>query len=186
MNDYSKYAQPAESLEGMAKLTELTATLQETEMALAMMEAEVKRVTQVILDLKEQQIPELMEDLGVAEYTTSEGVKVSLKKNVFASLGASNSPKAMAAYKWLDDNGHGTLIKRNVVVSFPREQAEEAALLADSLREQHFATKIESKVEPSTLRSFVAQALDKGEDIPLDTFSVFVKKTAIIQGPKHE
>ena len=56
------------------------------------------------------------------------------------------------AFGWLRQNGHGDLIKNNVMITFQRKQDNEAKSLVAELREKGHNVKQAEKVEPMTLK----------------------------------
>lgn len=183
MKTYEQYTEPVGE-DGVTRLSRMAAELQDLEKVKEDTEALLKTTIEAIAVIAEKEMPELMEELGIQEFTTADGVTVACTKQIFAALGPSGEERAQKGCDWLDANGHGALIKNTVVVAFSREQAEDAKKLAQTLKEKYSATKVERKVEPSTLKAFVVQALARGEAIPLDVFGVFDKKMAKIKGTK--
>ncbi len=95
-------------------------------------------------------------------------------------MGRSDEEKDQAL-NWLEANGHGALIKRTVEVPFGRGSDQKAIELKDSLREQGMKAVFERKVESATLRAFVSEKLEGGEEIPLDLFKVVRDRRAKVE-----
>jgi hypothetical protein len=84
------------------------------------------------------------------------------------------------AFTWLRENGHGDLIKNNVMLTFGRNQDNEAKSLIAELREKGHNVKQAEKVEPMTLKAFVKEQIQGGKNVPADLFGVYVaSKTKI-------
>jgi hypothetical protein len=80
--------------------------------------------------------------------------------------------------QWLDDHGHGGIIKRNITVGFNRDQEGDASVLQDELSDRFENVKADRKVEPSTLRAFIADQLEAGAAVPLDLFGAWEQRVA--------
>lgn len=141
------------------------------------LELKLSRAKAKVRDLMEEQIPELMLPLGQEILRTRNGLVVELKDDVHARISADNQPEA---HKWLDDHGHGKMIKRKVVVTFDREQEEEARKLLGELRASYPYSRQESKVEPQTLKAWARRQLEDGNAVPEDLFGIYVRKIARI------
>lgn len=144
------------------------------ETAVAEAEAALKKAQEKERDYKERLIPEVMEELGMEEFTTSDGFHIKIEKKIRTSLSKENKP---AGFAWLEKNGHGGLIKRQIGVAFNRDQQEAATKLLATLRKD-YDVKQEMKVESSTLKAFVIAQLKAGTDLPLGVFGVHEQKFA--------
>lgn len=177
--DYSNFTsdiQPGSN--DLANLGELIAQMQDAEEAVREAEAELKQRQQTLRTLAEHDIPELMMACGIETFETTDGIKVSIKKDIRASI-----PVAMRerAYQWLEENGHSGLIKREVRVGFRRDQGDEAQALLDELGSKHGNVAERQEVHPSTLKAFLKEQLDAGEDIPMEMFGAFELRRAKIK-----
>lgn len=176
-NDYSKFIESAPSSDGLAQLSELTTDLYLAEIAAAEAAEAAKEAQAKVRDIAEHRIPELMIQLGMSEFTTTNGIKLKINDVYRASI-----PKARRdeAHAWLDEHDEGGMIKNNVIVGFGRDQGEAAGSLLTDLTNQGFNVKNEEKVESSTLRAWVKRQLEAGADIPMDLFGAAQIKQAKI------
>ncbi len=171
------YSKPQPSADGLKRLSELAIELNKAELEVAKIEEQLKKAKAAVTELAEKDIPELMDSLGVAEFKTTAGFKIKITETIRASIPDANKPAAMA---WLDAHGHGGLIKRSIVVAFDREQQEAAQELQAELETKFENVKSDLKVEPSTLRAFIGEQLEKGEPIPLQLFGAWQQRIAKI------
>ena len=176
MAGYEDYIPPP-SEDGLAKLSQLAVELNAAELEAARIGDELKKANERIKDLAERDIPELMDSLGMAEFRTTAGFKIKVTKTIRASIPEAQKDAAMA---WLDDNGHGGLIKRSIVVAFDRGDIEKAKKLQEQLEKKFENVRSDTKVEPSTLRAFIGEQLEKGENIPLPLFGAWEQRIAKI------
>jgi len=166
-NDYSKFIDDAPDTDGLATLSSLATDLYLAEIAAAEAAEAAKEAQAAVRNIAEHRIPELMTQLGMAEFTTTSGIKLKVAPSVRASI-----PKARReeAHHWLDEHDEGGMIKNNVIVGFARDQGEDADHLIRELEDDGFNVKNEQKVESSTLRAWVRKQLEAGADIPMDLF----------------
>tara|TARA_R110000823_G_scaffold8905_6_gene30980 strand:- start:160 stop:732 length:573 start_codon:yes stop_codon:yes gene_type:complete len=134
------------------------------------LEEQVKRKKQELQQANDK-IVELMTQRGVKEIKTVEGDSVSFKPFYRGTITKENQPKA---FQWLEDNGHGDLIKNIVSIKFGKGDNEEADNLVNELQQRELYPDQKRKVEPMTLNALIGEQINKGNDIPMETFSVFV------------
>ena len=116
-------------------------------------------------------IPTMMAEMGLTQLKLMDGSSVDVKPYYAASITVKNRE---AAYKWLRQNDLGDIIKNDVTVSFGRNEDNKAADYANLAKSHGFEPTQKLKVEPMTLKAMVRERLEKGLDLPMDTFNVFV------------
>ena len=152
--------------------------LLETQKELNTLDDKIKTLKETETTLSEQTIPDLMHRAGVSLIKLDDGSKVEVKPFYSARIPVSRTEEA---FTWLRDNGHGDLIKNNVLLTFGRTQDNEAKSLVADLREKGHNVKQTEKVEPMTLKAFVKEQIQEGKNVPSDVFGVYVaSKTKII------
>ena len=109
--------------------------------------------------------------MGLSSLKLADGSAVDVKPFYRASIAVKNRD---AAYKWLRDNGLGDIIKNDVTVSFGKNEDNKAVEYANLAQSQGFQPTQKLKVEPMTLKALVRERIEKGEDMPMDIFNVFV------------
>lgn len=177
MTDYSAYMKkPTEGQ--LAELNALVERLHEAELTLSRKEEELKKANEDVREIAERRLPELMEDMGLANFTTTSGLKISLKVSTHAKIAEGRNSEAMA---WLDRNGHGGLIKTQVAVEFNRGETDKAKELAGRLSEDGYVAGEKETVHPSTLRGWAREQLENGVDVPLDLFGIHQRKVVKIK-----
>ncbi|MCK5131684.1 MAG: hypothetical protein KAR40_05975 [Candidatus Sabulitectum sp.] len=174
--DFKKDEAPANA--DMAKLESLVDDLLDARRAVDDAEKALKAAKKVHQQLEEFDLPTHMVDvLGLGEVTTRKGIKVSIKKQIRASIGN----RQAQAYPWLVENGYTNLIKRTVLVAFNPDQGEEAHELADDLADRFAGVKEDMKVEAATLTAWVKKQMAAGVEIPQDIFGVFEQRKAVVK-----
>jgi len=127
--------------------------------------------------LEEHEIPSALTEAGVSEFTTLEGLRVSTKFIV----GAIPAERKEEAFKWLDDHGHGGIVKRGVRVSFDKGSAQAAEDAAEAMRRMGLQPEVTLNVHPQTFMSFAREQIQKGNMLPLDRWGVFYGTKAVIK-----
>jgi hypothetical protein len=164
----------------MNRLVEMANRKLSLEAEIAELEGEMKLKQEELRILTENDLPEAMEEEGVIEFTLEDGRKVLIATSYHAAISEANE---VSAFRWLRDNGFDAIIKRNVSLEFGRGEDELAAKYVDWLN-KHYPDrtfKDKSSVHHSTLKAFVRERIEAGEDIPLDVFGVFVRNYAAIK-----
>jgi len=116
-------------------------------------------------------IVELMESRGVKEIKLTNGDAVSYKPFVKASITKDNEVEAFA---WLEENGHGDLIKNIVSVRFGKGENNNATRLIEDLEQNGLSPDQKRKVEPMTLSAFAGEQIKNGKPLPTNTFGIFL------------
>jgi len=151
----------------------LSQELQEANIVVADLEGEIKNIART-------QIPAIMDNLGMVDFSLSDGTKIAIQDKVTASIKVENRPRA---YEWLEENGFGAIIKTKVMVKFGRGDIEEAKAAHQSLLDRGLDAEIDRDVHHQTLQSFVKERLVDGDSLP-DCFGVYEFKEAKIAKPK--
>jgi len=94
--------------------------------------------------------------------------------------GSINKERQLLAYKWLEENGHSSLMKRQLEIQFSREQVELAQKVKEYLAQADFGQPIQvdlnNSVHHSTFDAFVRKHYSEGEELPAELFSVYTQK----------
>jgi hypothetical protein len=128
-----------------------------------------------------EDLPMLMEEVGLKEIRLPTGELVSIAEDFDAGITENNRE---AALKWLADNGFGGLIKTSVVASFGRGEREKALEIEAQLRASDCVVQMTEGVHHSTLKAFLREQLAAGAAFPMETFNVFPYSKATIKLPR--
>jgi len=135
--------------------------------------------------LSEYVIPDVMEEMGINEYKTNDGLTIKLKQAIRASISEVNRSDA---FSWMTDHDHEAMIKTSIVIEKPAllDDFENADELKEALQlvMDNLPSSENKSIHSSTLSAFVRDKLEDGEEIPLDTFSVFRQVTSVIKTSK--
>lgn len=140
-------------------------------------EAEVERADLALKTAKEglrvlaeDTIPGVMEELGLEDFTTSDGLRIAVPETIRANITKANEA---AAFEWLRTNGHGQIIKDKFeVLATSEAQAEELRrCLAD------YEASEKPSIHAQTLGKWVREALEQGIMLP-DSIGVYRQRVA--------
>lgn len=172
---------PTQSEGSLKEVAELAASIRAQELKVLELENQLKEEKNLYKKLSEVELPELMETLGLSEFSLTDGSKVTIKESIQASITKANEK---LAFEWLIQNGFGDLIKNEIKTVFGKGQEELAEAAANKLQEIGVEVNRKKSVHPSTLKAFVKEELTNGRDVPSDLFSVFIGKKSIIKEKK--
>ena len=139
-------------------------------LATASAEAELSRAKETLRRIQEDDIPELMKEIGLQEITLDTGDKLSVHNEIQCSI---TEARRQAAHAWLTERGFSGLIKTSIEIKFGRGEADDARIFLPQIEEltRHSAV-LEDAVHPQTLKAFLKEQLEDGTDLPQDLFGL--------------
>jgi len=146
----------------LTSLTDLCLTQSHLESEIECLEAKLKERKAQLENVSTKLIPDRMDALGMKSLTLSNGRKVEIKPFYYAKL-------LDGAFKWLDENGHGGIIKTEAIRQFTRDERESAL----EFIQENPGFRLSENVHHSTLGAFVREVYGKGETLPEALFSVY-------------
>ena len=141
-------------------------------------EENLKSKNDEIRMLSEQEIPNLMQEAGVSEFKLADGSSVSVKPFYAAKIPVSKTDEA---FQWLTGNGYGDLIKNTVSLNFGKSEDNLANSLVEDLKSKGHNVSQKKKVEPQTLKAFVKEAIQNGQNVPMDLFGIYISNKTTIK-----
>lgn len=170
MNDRLNLEDVATDMEEMKAIpaTDKLGNLSDLAMRQIDLENQIEEAERVIDDLKQQHskvseldIPELMNDLAIINFKLANGLKVTVK------AWFSGNTKHELAFKYLDDIGHGDLIKGEVAVPLSRGfDKQTVAKLERFITDLGLTSEFSESVHHSTMSAFIKEMITSGQ--PLD------------------
>ena len=174
-HDYSEFKDTGPGDNLLAQISVTALEQQKAEAEVARLEEELAAAKVAVKDISERRLPELMELARQTKLTTTDGIHVELDEKVYASI-----PKAKAgiAFKWLEDNKHGDIIKRTFTIAFGKDEDKWADKFERDMkqRKKPLPVKREKKVHPQTLAALIREMLEQGVPVPLETLGVHRRK----------
>lgn len=146
----------------LESLSSLCKRQRELEVKIEQLEAERKKLSNEVEELSTKLIPDKMDQLGMSSLRLSDGTKVEIKPFYSCKI-------LDGGLKWLDENGHGGIIKTIVERKFSRQEREAAVEFAKS----NPGFDLVESVHHSTLGAFVREIYSHNESLPEQYFSVY-------------
>ena len=179
----------------LGAVSDLAQTMFDTEREIEDLEKLLKEKKQNLTKLAEQDLPDLMQELNLKEFTLKNGAKIEVKEVISGSVpsqGAIDRAKEedkrvelqmlqQQCFDWLRANGGGALIKSNVEVQFGKDEDEACNQFTKRLRDEKLYYKRAVGVHPATLNKFIQERLGEGKDVPLEMFRVYTGRKANIR-----
>ena len=164
--------------------TETTKNLSGLVRQLRVVEQEVEEAETLLKNLKAekqklstQMIPDLMDEMGV-ERVDVDGLTVTKKQIVAASIPVD---KRELAFDWLRERGLDDIIKNDVVCTFGRGQDNLAKDAFWTLKDKGLEPSTKTHIHPMTLKAFVKDRVEQGQEIDLDLFGAFLTNAVEIK-----
>lgn len=163
----------------LERLVSLSNSMTQKERRVEELEEELRTAKQELRDIQEEQIPDVMMELGVSEVTLTDGRKLTIKEDLHAKIADKNRQEAHA---WMVEHGYGDIIKNQVVVNVETGNQESLNSLLGILNDNAYEDySLKNNIHFQTLKKFVKENIEAGVDIPLNLFGVFMSKKAQIK-----
>lgn len=161
------------------ELNNLVQALVETQGQIATFEEKLKALKASELRLSTEVIPAKMDECGFTSVTLPNGRKVSYKAFYSGKIRPETEPEA---FDWLENSGHGGVIKGEAV--FPYRRAEKDEML-EWLRIVEEATgrvaNVKLSVHHSTLKALVREIVEGGGTLPPHLFDVYIGRQTVLK-----
>ena len=157
---------------------------------------QLKEKEQRLKSLTEQEMPDLMHELNVKEFTLTDGSKVGLVDIVSASIPSAGAierakgdnkeelyERQQQCFEWLRSNGGGELIKSNVEIAFGKGEDENCKQFKKELRDKKIFYRDSMGVHPQSLRAFIGECLERGMKVPSEMFKLYTGQKVQIRRP---
>ena len=157
---------------------------------------QLKEKEQKLKSLTEQEMPDLMQELNIKEFTLTNGSKIGLVDFVSASVPSASAierakgdnkeelyERQQQCFKWLRKNGGAELIKSNVEVAFGKGEDKNCNQFKKELRDRKIFYRDSMGVHPQSLKAFVGECLGRGIKVPNDMFKLYIGQRVQIRRP---
>lgn len=177
--------------EGLSKLSKLAKEAQDWAEQAALYEAKLAAARAEVQHRLVVKIPEIMNEIGIKDFTLTDGTTLEIKDVYSASISEENQTEA---FGWLTKNKFGSLIKTNLVVNVGRATPAQLKGIMSAVAKALKTARIESRptikeqVNPQTLKAFVKEQLTQGnpKKMPLDVFGARTFQLAKMTPPKEK
>jgi hypothetical protein len=133
---------------------------------------------QKVTDLTDYDLPDVMQEIGLTNFTLADGSKLEIKATYGARIPVEHRE---AAFAWLQEKGYDDIIKNMVSVPFGRGEDSSATEFMELAQKSGYLPDQKKEVHPQTLKAFVKEQLEKGTPVPMDLFGVFTGHRATIK-----
>jgi hypothetical protein len=166
-----KETQPDIKAEDLGNISDLGRRLAELEEKIQLEEEHLKTLKAEHRKVSEDLLPNKLRELGVSEFKLADGTSMSIQQYYSARITPENRE---VCFHWLENNGLGDIIKNTVSANFGRGEDEAASELMTQLEGDGHSLVQKKWVEPMTLKAVVKEQVEKGNDLPLETFNVYI------------
>ena len=179
MIDFEKDAEALQVKDDdIAGIASLAKRAKELEKEVEDLEQVMKERKDQLRKLTEQSIPEALAQTGMKGFVMDDGSKIELKAFYSASISAARKAEA---FQWLRDHGMDDIIKNTVSVRFGRGEDELCSRLLGLLGDQGYPAEQAEKIEPMTLKAWVKEQVERGNEFPSELFGAYIGQKAIIK-----
>ena len=181
--DFEKTLSSVETLDnaGLDTVAGLARKIKYQQDKVERLDRELKDEKQALLKLTDEDLPSTMADLGLSKFSLDDGSTVEVKPTYGASILVKDRP---AAYEWLRENGFDDIIKNVISCQFGRGEDDQASAFHAFASQQGYPADQNESIHASTLKAFVKEHIETGEDFPHTLFGAYVGQRAIIRGAK--
>ena len=144
---------------------ELRALIESTEQLLEQQKSTLRAI-------EEEEMPSLMDELGVSKIVLKNGVQIVVDTSLHAAIPAMNKSEA---HKWLRDNNFD-IIKNELLIKFNKTEDNLVGELRGKAEDLGLVCEQKESVHNQTLKAFVREQMKLGVKLPSHLFDVFVKR----------
>ncbi|MEL0015284.1 MAG: hypothetical protein VW715_08715 [Rhodospirillales bacterium] len=166
---------------GLKTVAELAKEIQNEEEYISCLEDDLKKAKKKLLKMTDEDLPALLQEVGINKFELDDGSTVEVKQTYGASILVDNRPQA---YEWLRENGYDDIIKNNVICTFGRGEDDKASAFQAFAAKEGYAANQKTEIHPQTLRAFVKERVEAGEEFPMELFGAWVGQRAVIKRGK--
>ena len=148
---------------GLSTVASLARQIRNEEQSIAELDRQLKEKKKSLLKLTDEDLPSVLAEMGISSFSLDDGSTVDVKNTYGASILVDNRPKA---YDWLRENGY-----------------DANAFTAFAQKEGYFVNQ-KTEIHPQTLRAFIKERCEAGDDFPMDLFGAYIGQRAVIKGSK--
>ena len=167
--------------DGLGSVAEMARAIRVKEDQIAGLEAQLKETKKELLKLTDEDLPAMLQELGLSKFSLDDGSNVEVKPTYGASIKVDNRP---AAFEWLREHGYDDIIKNTVACSFGRGEDDRASAFAAFAEKEGYFAEQKTEVHPQTLRAFVKERVEAGDEFPMELFGAYVGQRAVIKRSK--
>lgn len=155
--------------------------IRDKEQEISALEQKLKDEKKLLLKLTDEELPTMLAEIGLTSMKLDDGSEVTVKPTYGASILVDNRP---AAYEWLREHGHDDIIKNTVACAFGRGEDDKASAFKAFAEQQGYFAEQKTEIHPQTLRAFVKERVETGDEFPMELFGAYVGQRAVVKRSK--
>ena len=163
---------------GLSTIAELAVAIRTSEDYIANLENLLKEKKRELLKLTDEDLPSMLQEIGLNEFKLEDGSQVTIKPTYGASIKVEDRPQA---YEWLRENGYDDIIKNTVTCAFGRGEDDNASAFTALAEKEGFIPTQKEEIHTSTLRAFIKERVENGDEFPSELFGAYVGQRAVIK-----
>jgi len=167
--------------EGLTSVASLARQIRDEELYIKDLETDLKAAKKKLQKLTDDDMPSMLAEIGISSFALDDGSTVEVKATYGASILVDNRPQA---YEWLRDNGYDDIIKNVVSCEFGRGEDDQASAFKAFASKEGFPADQNESIHSGTLKAFVRERVEAGDEFPMELFGAYVGQRAIIKGAK--
>ncbi len=163
----------------LSNITALASAVMFHTRTVSRIEEELKLAKKVLRKVQECDLPEAMLACNMETFVTGDGLKVSVKESMTASISKANK---QAAAQWLINNELGALVKEDVVIGFDNGDDEGVAELIKLLTDNGVTgVATTESMNTASIKAGIKELLAQGKDVPLELFGIYFIRKAVVK-----
>tara|TARA_R110000737_G_scaffold66564_3_gene94593 strand:- start:5252 stop:5851 length:600 start_codon:yes stop_codon:yes gene_type:complete len=179
----------------LGAVTALGQRMFDLEEEIKQLEEKLKQKKQNLNTLAEQELPDLMQELNVRDFTLNNGYNCTIQEITSGSIPSTSAirkakgekrseleTRQQQCFDWLRANNAGDLIKNGVEVQFGRDEDKACNDFTKSLRDGNRPYKRSVGVHYATLNNLIKERLSDNKKVPHDLFKTYTGRKAKLTG----
>lgn len=178
-----KNASKLESVDqgGLRSVAHISRQIMYTEATISSLEEKLKEEKKNLLKLTDEEMPAILNEMGISKFTLDDGSEVVVKQTYGGSITQANKEEAFA---WLRVHGHDDIIKNSITCTFGRGEDDQATGFAEMAEKNGYIPESKTAVHPQTLRAWVKEQTENGNEFPMELFGAYIGQRATIKKGK--
>ena len=162
----------------LGSVAELARDIRNQEDTIRDLEEKLKTEKKLLLKLSDEDLPAILDELGLQSFKLDDGSEVTVKSTYGATIRLDDREQA---YDWLRQNEYDDIIKNTVSVQFGRGEDEKAKEFKELAENNRYAADQKTEIHPQTLRAFIKERVEAGDEFPMQLFGAWVGRRASIK-----
>ena len=162
---------------GLNTVAKLAEKIQILEQKIADTDSLLKQYGEELRKLTDDELPTALGEMGLSSIKLQDGAKVDVKKTYGGKI---PKGKEQEAFTWLRQNGFGDIIRNIVSVDFAMGEDNKAKEFQSLAMSNGLTPNQKENVHPQTLKAFIKERVEAGDEFPQMLFGAFIGQKATI------